>query len=98
MCQAMRQRLPSHVLERTTQAEFADLFLQTFRAIDIRQLCSNLQIARIGWVDGNKVRAMADESMNPHSTKQQQVAHIWPLCGVFGIELWYRSLTGHQAV
>jgi asparagine synthetase B (glutamine-hydrolysing) len=90
---AGRNLLPSSVLSRRDKAHFAEMFSDQLRALGGESLFDSLSIARLGWVNADKLRLMYKQ-MEKFSREgfKGPVTYIWILWTIFGIELWWRSV------
>ena len=85
--QAMRDLLPELICQRRDKAEFSETL---FRAV--RQAADTLprpRSAELGWVNGNRVRAMRNEMTELYNIKDEAyILRVWPLWMVYVIDLW----------
>jgi asparagine synthase (glutamine-hydrolysing) len=90
---AMRSILPPAVQRRTSKCEFSVFMRQALAAADAGRRFESLEIAKLGWVNGDAVleafaavRAGRFDSSSP----KWRVPNLWALWMAFAIELWFR--------
>src|SRR5262245_4618919 len=90
---AGREYLPSAVRSRRDKPHFAEMFSDQLRMLGGASLFDSLSIARVGWVNADKVRQMYGR-METFAREgfRGPVTYVWILWTIFGIDLWRRSL------
>ncbi|MBW1895562.1 MAG: asparagine synthase (glutamine-hydrolyzing) [Deltaproteobacteria bacterium] len=97
--QAMRDYLPTRVLQRLTKAEFCVVFVKALQALGGENLFDSLSIASMGWVDEKEIRLMYRQMNRPDvQTEGGSYMHVWPLWHIFGIELWFNTVFNRKEV
>jgi asparagine synthase (glutamine-hydrolysing) len=95
--QAMRGLLPESVRQRRTKAEFSHAFADTLQAYGGTQLFDSLLTERLGWVDGEEVRALYRRLTELYAQGDKRYIHYtWPLWMIVGIELWLTFVMGER--
>jgi asparagine synthase (glutamine-hydrolysing) len=95
--QAMRGLLPESVRQRRTKADFSHTFAETLQAYDGTQLLDSLVTERLGWVDGEEVRALYRRLTTLYAQGDERyIHHTWPLWMIVGIELWLNFVMGEM--
>ncbi len=95
--QAMRGLLPESVRQRRTKAEFSHTFADTLQAYGGTQFFDSLVTERLGWVDGEKVRALHRRLTELYAQGDERyVRYTWPLWMIVGIELWLTFVMGER--
>jgi asparagine synthase (glutamine-hydrolysing) len=93
--QAMRGLLPESVRQRRTKADFSHPFADTLQAYGGTQLFDSLVTERLGWVDGEEVRALYRRLTKLYAQGDDRYIHYtWPLWMIVGIELWLTFVMG----
>ena len=95
--QAMRGFLPAVIRERRDKAEFSETLLRVVEDQSSKQVFWNLQLERLGWVDGDLVRNGYSEMGQRHGQSNESYAsRAWPLWMVLALELWFTQAFGVQ--
>jgi len=94
---AGRDLLPPSVRLRRDKPHFAQMFLDQLQTLGGASLFDSLSIARLGWVNADKVRLMY-RRMETFAREgfTGPVTYIWILWTIFGIDLWRRSVFAEQ--
>jgi asparagine synthase (glutamine-hydrolysing) len=96
--QAMRGLLPESVRQRRTKADFSHSVADTLQAsYGGTQLFDSLLTERLGWVDGEEVRALYQRLTALYAQGDERYVYsIWPLWMIVSIELWLRFVMGER--
>jgi asparagine synthase (glutamine-hydrolysing) len=95
--QAMRGLLPESIRQRRTKAEFSHTFADTLQAYGRTQFFDSLVTERLGWVDGEEVRALHRRLTELYAQGDERyVRYTWPLWMIVGIELWFAFVMGER--
>lgn len=91
--EAMRELLPPSIRQRTTKADFSEVFPQAFQAVEGEKIFADLAIASMGWIDGIKAQKIYRRMMKLYFSGNRDYAEFtWVLWMVFGIEIWFRTV------
>ncbi len=87
---ALERSLPAAVCWRKTKPGLDDLFPRAFTALGGGRLFESLEVARRGWVDGERVAGMyrALEEQAPRGFS----IYNYPLWLIFGTDYWFRTV------
>jgi hypothetical protein len=90
---AMRGLLPERLTQRSTKAEFSEIFVQALRtsgAAERKDFFHCLRVAAAGWVVPGQLRSMFDRMMNLHARGDETyTALVAPLWASIALEDWY---------
>jgi asparagine synthase (glutamine-hydrolysing) len=91
--QAMKGLLPESVRTRPDKAEFSGLFVDALSAIGGESFFADLDIARLGWVDGKEVVGRHRRMLARLAAGDPYYGDdAWVLWMIAGIETWRRSM------
>jgi asparagine synthase (glutamine-hydrolysing) len=92
MRQAMTGRLPTSIVNRLNKADLSHPFPETMKYIGAAELLGNMKLAKAGWVSGEEVVRMLDETMRKYDRKDPSYTdEMWALWNLIGMELWWRT-------
>jgi asparagine synthase (glutamine-hydrolysing) len=90
---ALHGVLPASVRRRKTKADFGNLFVDAFDALDGETFFGNLELARMGWVDNAEVVALYRRMRTRVSGGWIRFSDdAWSLWAIAGMEIWARSI------
>jgi asparagine synthase (glutamine-hydrolysing) len=96
---AMRGLLPERLRQRSTKAEFSEIFVQALRtsgAIERKDFFHGLRVAAAGWVVPGQLRSMFDQMMHLHARGDETyTALVAPLWASIALEEWYSAAFTH---
>jgi asparagine synthase (glutamine-hydrolysing) len=90
---SMKDFLPVSVVNRVDKTHFNDIVYKALASDDVIETLQNLKIASIGWVDKDIVINNYNMMVKLYNRKDYSYyKYIFPLCSVYGMELWYRTI------
>jgi len=94
---ALAGRLPDAVRRRTSKVHYSALYFEALEALGGEACFSNMAIAGLGWVRGDRVRRLyraAAESARAGDTRYEvQMISLW---AIWSVERWVRANMGHN--
>ena len=89
----MKDCLPVSVVNRADKAHFNNIVYQALASNDVFETLKNLKIASIGWVNKDTVINNYKIMVKLYNHKDYRYyKYIFPLCSVYGMELWYHNI------
>jgi asparagine synthase (glutamine-hydrolysing) len=96
---AMRELLPDLIRTRATKADFSHVFAQALQADDVRRIFARLMTEELGWVHGDRVRAMYRRMIDFYACGDNRyIQNTWSLWMIYGIELWLKTIVLQKGV
>ncbi|MBI4479452.1 MAG: asparagine synthase (glutamine-hydrolyzing) [Acidobacteria bacterium] len=97
--QSMKGLVPDSVLARRDKPDFSIVFAEALQALGGGRLFDSLQIASLGWVDGERVRELYRQTINAYQgsdpeevDRVNRLNYVNQLWMVWGIELWFQTV------
>jgi asparagine synthase (glutamine-hydrolysing) len=95
---AIKGLVPESIRNRRSKAEFSPHFLKAFEAIEGSAMLANLSIAKLGWLDVEKLTSIYIQMLERyHRGDRAYAGQMWLLWPVFAIEFWFNAISGSAA-
>lgn len=88
--EAFRSELPDAVVNPPEPPDYTFLIVDALEAMGGAPRLADLEIARLGWVNGDLVAAMATRCLSTARTSREHLGDAWRLWSVLAVDEWYR--------
>lgn len=90
---AMRGLVPETILARCDKADFTHVVIRAFENFGGEKVFDSLAVAAAGWVNAAQVRSAYRDMISLYRNGDVNYCrHTWSLFGLFGAEMWFRSV------
>lgn len=92
---SVRGLVPEAIRNRLSKADFSGIFAESLKRNTDEKFFGSLTTASIGWIDSQPLDRMYREMKRGYEQSPGGlVPHIWTLWMIYGIEAWFRAVSG----